>query len=129
MRRASTARSTLTGYARIDLRLDAEGRVYVLEANPNPQLAYGEDFAESAERSGLKLPRPCWNGFLRWASRGGQEQYKRNAEFGIRSAGRKCEVRSRSAECPRALEPSCPSLLSLSPSISYLPLVPYPFSP
>jgi len=29
------------------------GRVYVLEANPNPQLAYGEDFAESAEHGGL----------------------------------------------------------------------------
>lgn len=43
----------LSGYARIDLRLDNEGRVYVLEANPNPQLAYGEDFAESAERAGL----------------------------------------------------------------------------
>jgi len=43
----------LTGYARIDLRMDAAGRVYFIEANPNPQLAYGEDFAESAERSGL----------------------------------------------------------------------------
>jgi D-alanine-D-alanine ligase len=43
----------LTGYARIDLRLDTTGRVYFIEANPNPQLAYGEDFAESAERAGL----------------------------------------------------------------------------
>ena len=43
----------LTGYARIDLRMDDAGRIYVLEANPNPQLAYGEDFAESAERGGL----------------------------------------------------------------------------
>jgi D-alanine-D-alanine ligase len=44
----------LSGYARIDLRLDEEnGRAYVLEANPNPNLAYGEDFAESAEVSGL----------------------------------------------------------------------------
>lgn len=43
----------LTGYARIDLRMDAGGKFYVLEANPNPQLAYGEDFAESAERAGL----------------------------------------------------------------------------
>jgi len=42
----------LSGYARIDLRMDASGRVYVLEANPNPQLAYGEDFAESAEHGG-----------------------------------------------------------------------------
>jgi D-alanine-D-alanine ligase len=43
----------LSGYARIDLRLDSDGKVYVLEANPNPQLAYGEDFAESAENSGV----------------------------------------------------------------------------
>jgi D-alanine-D-alanine ligase len=43
----------MSGYARIDLRLDADGKVYVLEANPNPQLAYGEDFAESAESSGV----------------------------------------------------------------------------
>ena len=43
----------ITGYARIDLRLAPDGRVYVLEANPNPQLAYGEDFAESAERAGI----------------------------------------------------------------------------
>jgi D-alanine-D-alanine ligase len=44
----------LSGYARIDLRLREDGRVFVMEANPNPQLAYGEDFAESAERAGLK---------------------------------------------------------------------------
>jgi D-alanine-D-alanine ligase len=43
----------LSGYARIDLRMDAQGRAYVLEANPNPQLAYGEDFAESAEHAGI----------------------------------------------------------------------------
>ena len=43
----------LSGYARIDLRLTEDGRVYVLEANPNPQLAYGEDFAESAEKAGI----------------------------------------------------------------------------
>jgi D-alanine-D-alanine ligase len=44
----------LSGYARIDMRMDESGRVYVIEANPNPQLAYGEDFAESAERAGLE---------------------------------------------------------------------------
>jgi D-alanine-D-alanine ligase len=42
----------LSGYARIDLRLDAEGNVWVLEANPNPQIAKGEDFAASAEKAG-----------------------------------------------------------------------------
>jgi len=46
----------LSGYARIDLRLGADGKVYVLEANPNPQLAYGEDFAESAEYAGVQYP-------------------------------------------------------------------------
>ena len=35
----------LSGYARIDVRMDAEGNVYVLEANPNPQIAQDEDFA------------------------------------------------------------------------------------
>jgi D-alanine-D-alanine ligase len=43
----------LDGYARMDMRLSSQGELYVLEANPNPQLAYGEDFAESAEASGL----------------------------------------------------------------------------
>jgi D-alanine-D-alanine ligase len=43
----------LNGYARIDLRMDDEGRAFVLEANPNPNLAYGEDFAESAEVAGI----------------------------------------------------------------------------
>ena len=47
----------LSGYARIDVRMDDEGRVYVLEANPNPNLAYGEDFAESAEVSGISYER------------------------------------------------------------------------
>lgn len=47
----------LNGYARIDFRLDDEGRPQVLEANPNPNLAYGEDFAESAEVHGLTYER------------------------------------------------------------------------
>lgn len=44
---------SLSGYARIDMRLDHAGRIYVLEANPNPQISYGEDFAESAETAGI----------------------------------------------------------------------------
>jgi D-alanine-D-alanine ligase len=47
----------LSGYARIDLRLQPDGSFYVLEANPNPQLAYGEDFAESAEAGGVSYER------------------------------------------------------------------------
>src|SRR5262245_4709104 len=47
----------LSGYARIDIRLDEEGRIYVLEANPNPNMAYGEDFSESAEAQGISYER------------------------------------------------------------------------
>src|SRR6059058_3461353 len=43
----------LSGYARIDLRLDACGNAWVIEANPNPQIAKGEDFAASAEKVGI----------------------------------------------------------------------------
>jgi D-alanine-D-alanine ligase len=43
----------MSGYGRIDLRLAEDGRLFVLEANPNPQLAYGEDFAEAAEAAGI----------------------------------------------------------------------------
>jgi D-alanine-D-alanine ligase len=43
----------LSGYARIDYRLTDDGQLYVLEVNPNPQIAYGEDFAESAEHCGV----------------------------------------------------------------------------
>jgi D-alanine-D-alanine ligase len=46
----------LSGYARIDLRLDDQGKVYVLEANPNPQIARTEDFADSAKAAGLSYP-------------------------------------------------------------------------
>jgi len=43
----------LSGYARLDFRVDPQGRSYLLEANPNPNLSYGEDFAESAEHAGM----------------------------------------------------------------------------
>ena len=43
----------LNGCARVDLRLDHEGRPWILEANPNPQLSRDEDFAQSARSAGL----------------------------------------------------------------------------
>ena len=48
---------TIDGYARIDLRLSADNKVYFIEANPNPILADDEDFAQSAEKAGLKYPQ------------------------------------------------------------------------
>jgi D-alanine-D-alanine ligase len=43
----------LSGYARLDYRLSPEGDLYLLEANPNPQIACGEDFADSALAAGI----------------------------------------------------------------------------
>jgi D-alanine-D-alanine ligase len=46
----------LSGYARIDFRMDASGTPHVIEANPNPQLAEQEDFAQSAAKAGVAYP-------------------------------------------------------------------------
>ena len=43
----------LRDYGRVDLRLAHDDEVYVIEANPNPYLAEGEDLAWAAEESGL----------------------------------------------------------------------------
>jgi D-alanine-D-alanine ligase len=43
----------LSGYARLDFRLTEAGELYFLEANPNPQIARDEDFAESAAADGI----------------------------------------------------------------------------
>jgi len=44
----------LNGYARFDLRLSAEGKVFLLEANPNPGIADNDDTALAAEKAGLE---------------------------------------------------------------------------
>jgi D-alanine-D-alanine ligase len=43
----------LRDYGRIDMRLAANGDVYVIEANPNPWLASRQEFAMAAKASGL----------------------------------------------------------------------------
>lgn len=43
----------LSGYARLDYRLTEGGDAYLLEANPNPQIAKDEDFARSAAYAGI----------------------------------------------------------------------------
>ena len=44
---------SLTGYARMDLRLTEDGKIFLIEANANPSLEFGEDYAESAEKIGI----------------------------------------------------------------------------
>jgi D-alanine-D-alanine ligase len=43
----------LRDYGRIDLRLTADNKICILEANSNPDLAYGEEVAEAAEKAGV----------------------------------------------------------------------------
>jgi D-alanine-D-alanine ligase len=43
----------LEGYGRIDYRMDPEGRLHFLEANPNPEIAREEEFTSAAEAAGL----------------------------------------------------------------------------
>ena len=54
--RRAYAALDLNGYARIDIRLDEGGSPFVLEANPNPNLAADEDFAQSAKAAGTSYP-------------------------------------------------------------------------
>jgi D-alanine-D-alanine ligase len=46
----------LDGYNRIDYRMSAEGKLYFLEANPNPEIAKSEEFASAAAEAGLSYP-------------------------------------------------------------------------
>jgi len=46
----------LTGYARLDFRLRPDGSLYFLEANPNPEIALGEEFASAAQAAGMEYP-------------------------------------------------------------------------
>ncbi len=46
----------LDGYNRIDYRLSPDGKLYFLEANPNPDIAKSEEFASAAEESGKPFP-------------------------------------------------------------------------
>ena len=47
----------LTGYARIDYRLRADGELFFLEANPNPEIAPEEEFASAAAAAGIEYPQ------------------------------------------------------------------------
>jgi D-alanine-D-alanine ligase len=46
----------LDGYARIDFRLAADGTLYFIEANPNPEIAKNQEFATAAKHVGLDYP-------------------------------------------------------------------------
>jgi D-alanine-D-alanine ligase len=47
---------SLSGYARMDFRMRADGSIYVLEANANPNISHKEDYADSARAAGVEYP-------------------------------------------------------------------------
>jgi D-alanine-D-alanine ligase len=47
----------LAGAARLDLRMDACGRIWVIEVNATPDVGRGEDLAASARSAGIPYPR------------------------------------------------------------------------
>ncbi len=47
----------LRDYARLDVRLAADGEVWFLEANANPFISYGHDMANAAEKAGMDYYR------------------------------------------------------------------------
>lgn len=51
--RAAWRLFALTGYARVDFRVDAERRTTILEVNANPCLAVGAGFCAAAARAGM----------------------------------------------------------------------------
>jgi len=53
-------------YGRIDMRVTADGRIYVVEANPNPYLADGEDMSWAAEEGGYPYPE-LLEAIMEWA--------------------------------------------------------------
>ncbi|MCO6429231.1 MAG: ATP-grasp domain-containing protein [Deltaproteobacteria bacterium] len=60
----------LNGYARIDLRMNEKEEIFIIEVNPNPQIAEGEDFAESARKAGMsyaELLQRILNLGIRWS--------------------------------------------------------------
>lgn len=43
-------------YGRIDLRLTPEGKIYILEANSNPDLHYFDEVSKAAQKAGISYP-------------------------------------------------------------------------
>lgn len=66
----------LNGYARIDFRMTKEGKVYIIEVNPNPGIASDCEFATGAKWAGvsyLELIQSILNLGLNWNPQGQKE--------------------------------------------------------
>ena len=50
-------RLDLNGYARFDFRVSPDNKCYLIEANPNPGIAVGEEVSDSAKRQGYSYEK------------------------------------------------------------------------
>jgi D-alanine-D-alanine ligase len=83
----------LDGYARIDFRLAADGALYFIEANPNPQIVEADVFAAAARHDGLDYPSLLQRILALGISRGKRRRIRRPPDF---NRGSRCGNDSRS---------------------------------
>lgn len=55
--RKAYASLQLRDYGRIDARVTGDGNIYILEANPNPDLTFGDEVASSAEHASISYSK------------------------------------------------------------------------
>lgn len=64
----------LRDYARLDVRLAADGEIWAIEANANPFISHGHDMANAAERAGMS-----YSAFIQRVVEEAVERYERQA--------------------------------------------------
>jgi len=47
----------MEGYARFDIRVSEDSKIYILEANANPCLDYDDELGQAAEKAGISYPK------------------------------------------------------------------------
>lgn len=76
-----------TGYARVDMRMDKNGGLYIIEVNPNPDISYGAGTVLQAAAAGMKYTR-----FIEEIMKLAWENRKHHGKNKTRSKGRQTGI-------------------------------------